>query len=300
MAARPTWQGHLRLSLVTCPVSLFKATEAKAGISFNMINPATNSRIKMVTHDASTGDEVDRSSLVKGYQIAKDQYVLIEPEDLETLKIESTKVLDIERFVDTASIDRIYWDEPYYIVPQGKTGIEAFAVILEAMRQQDKVALARIVLSQRERIVALEPRGNLLQMTTLRTHDEVREVGEYIDEPQLPKAERAMLEIAEKIIEQRTGDFDPTEFTDRYEEAVKELIERKSQGIKPVAAPELPEQTNVVNLMDALRKSLGTKPARQGRAPSKSAEVTRRPKPAKAKAAPKTAAPKAKKDRRAA
>jgi len=137
-------------------------------------------------------------------------------------------------------------------------------------------------------------------MTTLRTHDEVREVGEDIDEPKLPKAERAMLEIAEKIIEQRAGDFDPTEFTDRYEEAVKELIERKSQGIKPIAAPELPEQTNVVNLMDALRKSLGTEPARQGRAPSKSAEETRRPKPAKARAAPKTAAPKAKKAKRAA
>jgi DNA end-binding protein Ku len=298
--ARPTWQGHLRLSLVTCPVSLYKATEAKAGFSFNLINPATNSRIKMVTHDASTGEEVDRKSLVKGYQISKDQYVLIEPEDLDALKIESTKVLDIDRFVDAASIDRIYWDEPYYLTPQGKTGIEAFAVILEAMREQEKVALARIVLSQRERIVALEARGTLLQMTTLRTHDEVRLVGQDIDEPVLPKADRSMLDIAEKIIEQRAGEFDPSEFTDRYEKAVKELIEKKSQGMTPVAPPVTEETTNVVNLMDALRKSLGAEPDRQARAPSKTAdEQARRPKPAKPKAAIKTA-PRGKKSRKVA
>jgi DNA end-binding protein Ku len=258
MAARPTWEDHLRLSLVTCPVGLYKATEPKSGISFNFINPDTNSRIRMIAHDASTGEEVDRKKLVKGYEIEKGKYILIDPEDIDALKIESTKILDIEHFVDSDAIDRIYWDEPYYLVPAGKTGAEAFAVILEAMRAKGKVALGRLVMSGRERIVALEPRDNRLLLTTLRTHDEIRDADDATGNPRLPKPAKAMLDIAEKIIEQQAGAFDPSGFNDRYEDAVRQMIERKSKGAKPVAAMRnASDEGKVVDLMDALRRSIG-------------------------------------------
>lgn len=272
--ARPTWQGHLRLSLVTCPVALYKATESKAGISFNLINPETRSRIRMVAHDASTGEEIERSKLVKGYEVDKNQYVLIDPEDIDALKIESSKILDIERFVDASAIDRIYWDEPYYLAPDGKTGAEAFVVILEAMKEKGKVALGRLVLSQRERIVAMEPRDSRILMTTLRTHDEVRDADDATGPMNLPKAQKQMLEIAEKIIDQQSGRFDPNDFTDRYEDAVKALVERKTKGMKLVSPKESAAEPQVVDLMEALRKSLA------GKAPAQANDnrVARKPK----------------------
>ena len=258
MAIRPTWQGHLRLSLVTCPVALFKAAEPATGVSFNMINPKTNSRVKQVLKDATTGEPVDRGDLVKGFAVAKDEYVLIEPEEIEALKVESTKIIDIERFVDGTAIDRIYWDEPYYLVPDGKTGIEAFAVIREAMGEQGKVGLGRVVLSQRERMIAIEPRDGLLLVTTLRAHDEVRDADAMPGAHTAQKASREMLEIAGKIIDQAAGEFDPREFIDRYEDAVRKLIEQKRKGHKPVrAAAAEHEESNVVDLMEALRKSIG-------------------------------------------
>lgn len=255
MAIRPTWQGHLRLSLVTCPVAMFKATEPRAGISFNLINPKTNSRVKQVMTDASTGERIERSSLVKGFAIAKD--VLIEPEELDALKIESSDTIDIERFVERSAIDRIYWDEPYYLAPDGKTGAEAFAVIREAMQEQDRVGLGRVVLAQRERIVALEPRGQTILVTTLRAHDEVRAMEDIIGGRQIPRASKEMLDIAVKSIEQNAGDFDPEEFVDSYEAAVRDLVEKKRKGVKPVHA-ERPSHgdTNVVDLMEMLRKSI--------------------------------------------
>ena len=259
MAARPTWQGHLRLSLVTCPVALYKATEARTGISFNLINPRTKSRVKQVLTDASTGEAIDRKTLVKGFAIAKDEYVLIDPEEIDALKVESTRLIDLERFVELQAIDRIYWDEPYYLVPDGKTGIEAFAVIRDAMREKDRVGLGRVVLSQRERIVALEPRNDIILLTTLRAHDEVRDPDDLVTMPNVPKTARAMLDIADKIIEQQEGDFAPAEFVDRYEDAVRALIERKRKGQKPVRAekPSTDDDSNVVDLMDALRRSIG-------------------------------------------
>lgn len=219
MAARPTWQGHLRLSLVSCPVALYKATEARTGVSFNPINPRTKSRVKQVLTDASTGEP----------------------------------------------IDRIYWDEPYYLVPDGKTGIEAFAVIRDAMREKDRVGLGRVVLSQRERVVALEPRDEVILLTTLRAHDEVRDPDDLVALPKAPKTARAMLDIADKIIEQQQGDFAPAEFVDRYEDAVRALIERKRKGQKPVRAkkPAADDESNVVDLMDALRRSIGASSARR-------------------------------------
>jgi DNA end-binding protein Ku len=252
---RPTWEGHLRLSLVTCPVALYTATERTSEIHFNMINPKTNNRIRMQTVDAGTGKPVDRSDLVRGFEVSKNKYILVEKDELDAVKLESTRIIDIQEFVDADSIDRIYWDEPYYLASSGKTGIEAFAVIQAAMAKQQKVALGRVVLHTRERVCALEPRDTGILLTTLRTHDEIRSSSEIFDKD-LPKPEKGMLEIAEKIIEQQHAKFDPTEFKDRYEDALRELIARKKKG-KPVTAEEEPEDDGkVVDLMEALKQSL--------------------------------------------
>lgn len=254
-AMRPTWEGHLRLSLVTCPVALYSATERSADIHFNLINPKTNNRIRMQTVDAGTGKVVDRADLVKGYAVSKNKYVLLDKEELDAMKLESTRIIDIEEFVDAATIDRIYWDEPYYLAPAGKTGIDAFAVIRAAMATQKKVALGRVVLHTRERICALEPRDKGLLLTTLRTHDEIRDTGAVFDRS-LPKPNARMLEIARKIIEQQDATFDPRHFKDRYEDALRELIARKKKGEPVVSAAPEAEDDKVVDLMEALRKSL--------------------------------------------
>ena len=256
MAARPSWEGHLRLSLVTCPVTLYAATTEAESVRFNLINPKTNNRIKMQTVDAGTGQEVSRGDLVKGFEIAKGEYVLFDKDELDAVKLESTRIIDIEKFVPRASIDRLYWDTPYHLVPSGKTGVEAFAVIREAMKLKNTVALGRLVMGTRERICAIEIEEAGLVLTTLRTAEEVRDIDE-VAHPDLPKADRQMLAIAEKIIDQQSGDFDPAEFTDRYEEALRDLIEEKKKG-KPVkpSEPANDEGGKVVDLMEALRKSL--------------------------------------------
>ena len=255
MAARPSWEGHLRLSLVTCPVTLWAATSEAETVRFNLINPKTNNRIKMQTVDAGTGEEVSRADLVKGFQVAKGEYVLFDKDELDAVKLESTRVIDIEKFVPRASIDRLYWDTPYHLMPSGKTGIEAFAVIREAMKHKNMVAIGRLVMSTRERICAIEIEEGGLVLTTLRTAEEVRGV-EELAAPDLPRPDPRMLQIAEKIIEQQSGDFDPSEFQDRYEDALRALIEDKKKG-KPVkAARPANDDAKVVDLMAALKKSL--------------------------------------------
>ena len=254
-AMRPTWEGHLRLSLVTCPVALYTAVERTADVHFNMINPKTNNRIRMQTVDAGTGDVVDRADLVRGFEVSKNKYVLFDKDELDAVKLESTRIIDIEEFVDADTIDRIYWDEPYYLAPEGKTGIEAYSVIRAAMEKKGKVALGRVVMHQRERICALEPRDSGILLTTLRTHDEIRSPAEVFDR-NLSKPDPRMLQIAEKIIEQQEARFDPTEFKDRYEDALRDLIARKTKGEKLVSSAEPEQEDKVVDLMDALRKSL--------------------------------------------
>src|SRR6266851_4143810 len=245
-AMRPTWEGHLRLSLVTCPVALYSATERAADVHFNMINPKTNNRIRMQTVDAGTGRVIERAELVRGFEVAKNKYVLFDKDELDAVKLESTRIIDIEEFVDAATIDRIYWDEPYYLAPSGKTGIEAFSVIRAAMAKQNKVALGRLV---------LQPRDSGILLTTLRTHDEIRATDEVFDR-NLPKPDPRMLQIAEKIIEQQEAKFDPTEFKDRYEDALRDLIARKSKGEKLVTSEVPEEEDKVVDLMEALKRSL--------------------------------------------
>jgi len=265
MAARPSWEGHLRLSLVTCPVALYPATTEAETVRFNMINPATGNRIRMKTVDAGTGEEVSRGDLVKGYAIAKDEYVLLDKDDFEKVKLESTRIIDIEKFVPRESIDRLYWDTPYHLVPSGKTGIEAYAVIREAMKKKGKVAIGRLVMSTRERICAIEIEESGLLMTTLRTAEEVRAITE-VAAPPLPKADPQMLAIAEKIVEQQAGAFDPAEFVDRYEGALRELIEAKKKGYVSKPSHVANDDTNVVDLMAALRKSLKGSGGRPDRA----------------------------------
>lgn len=263
-AMRPTWEGHLRLSLVTCPVALYTATERSADIHFNLINPETNNRIRMQSVDAGTGEPVDRADLVKGFAVSKNKYVLFDKDELDAVRLESTRILDIEEFVDASDIDRIYWDEPYYLAPSGKTGIEAFSVIRAAMEKQKKVALGRVVMHQRERICALEPRDGGILLTTLRTHDEIRATSDVFDR-NLPKPDPRMLQIAEKIIEQQDARFDPTRFTDRYEDALRELIAKKKKGQPVVSEAPQQEEEKVVDLMEALKRSLkgGGGPSRE-------------------------------------
>jgi DNA end-binding protein Ku len=257
MAYRPTWQGHLKLSLVTCPVALYTATNSAGDVHFNLINPKTNNRIKMITTDPDTGP-IERSELVKGYEVSKGEYILLSQEEINSVKLESTKTIEIERFVPGDEIDRLYWDNPYFLAPDGKLAQEAFGVIRTAMEKSGQIALGRVVIGTRERILALEPRDKGILAYTIRTDAEVRKPDEIFGGITDKAADPAMIAIAEKIIEQQEGPFDPTQFVDRYEEALKALIEDKKKGHKPAKVAE-PEDTNVVDLMSALRASLAAK-----------------------------------------
>ncbi|MGI9169535.1 MAG: Ku protein [Caulobacteraceae bacterium] len=272
---RPTWRGHLRLSLVTCPVALYTGIASGGDIHFNLINPKTNNRIKMVTTDPDTGP-VDRADLVKGYEVERGRYVLITDEEIKAVRLESTKTIDIERFVPADKIDRLYWNDPYFLVPDGKLAGESFAVIREAMRQAGQIALGRVVISTREGMVALEPRDQGIVAYSLRARDEVRDPAEAFAGIAHVKVDPAMLAIAGKIIEQQEGPFDPGKFTDRYEEALKKMIAAKEKGKKPVLVEE-PEDTDVIDLMAALRASLGGKakaaPKSAKKAPAKRARA---------------------------
>ena len=298
MAARPTWRGHLKLSLVTCPVALYTATSSASDVHFNLINPATNNRIKMVTTDPDTGP-VDRGSLVKGYQVSKGEYVLLSADEIAAVKLESTKTLDIERFVAEADIDRAYWDTPYFLAPDGKVGQEAYAVIREAMRQSGQIALGRVVLSTRERLMALEPHAKGIMAFSLRTRGEVKDASDVFDEVDDVEANAGMVDIAAAIIKQQAGPFDPSQFNDRYEDALKALIAQKTAGRVPVGEAPPVEDTNVIDLMAALRASL-TRGAAPATPKAKPGTVKPAKRPAAAKAEPAAAAEKpAKRTRKA-
>jgi DNA end-binding protein Ku len=257
MAYRPTWRGHLKLSLVACPVALYTAVSAGGDVHFNLINPKTNNRIKMQTVDPETGP-VERGDLVKGYEVSKGEYILLTDEEIRSVKLESTKTIEIEHFVAEKDIDRLYWDNPYFLAPDGKMAQEAFAVIRDAMKKSGQIALGRIVMATRERILALEPRDKGILAYTLRTDAEVRDPQEVFGGIAGDKPNAGMIQIAEQIIAQKKGPFDPSEFVDRYEEALKALIEDKRKGHKLKAVSE-PDDTNVVDLMEALRASLAGK-----------------------------------------
>lgn len=262
LSARPVWQGHLRLSLVSCPVALYKATSRANDISFHLINPDTNNRIRMVPTDPEAGP-VNRSDLVRGYEIEKNRYVILTDEELDSVKLETTHTLDIERFVDADTIDRLFWDEPYVLLPTDDIAANAYDVIREAMADTNRIALGRVVMHTRERLMAIEPRDHGLLTYTLRMRDEVVNIAKALESIPAAKADRQMVDIADKIIAQLAGPFDPAEFRDRYEEALRDLIDRKEHGERPVAVAPPAAPSNVIDLMAALKKSLGAKPAHE-------------------------------------
>ena len=239
----------------SCPIALYPATSERDKISFNQLNKNTGHRIKYRRVDAETGDEVESSDIIKGYEVGKDQYIEIDPEELEAVAIESKRTIDIDEFVSKDEIDELYLNSPYYIAPDGEVGQQAFAVIREAIRKEGMVAIGKVVFTSREHIIALEARGKGLIGVTLRYPYEVRKEADYfedIPDEQIPKD---MLDLASHIVEMKAGHFDPSKFDDRYEDALKDLLKKKQEG-RPIERPERREPTNVVNLMDALRRSL--------------------------------------------
>jgi len=278
MAPRAYWKGYLKLSLVSCPIALYPASSSSERISFNRINRKTGNRLKQQMVDAGTSEPVDKENIARGYEYAKGQYLVIEDEEIDEIKIESTHTIDIDSFVPRSEIDDRYLASPYYIAPTDKVGQEAFSVIRDAMREEKKVGLGRVVLTRREHVVMLEPFDKGLLATTLRYPYEVREHAEYFSDIPSLKLPAEMMKLAAHIVETKAGHFEPKKFEDHYEQALIELVKSKEAG-KPVETEgEEAAPPRVINLMDALRASIeaGTrKPAAAStgarRAPKKKA-----------------------------
>jgi DNA end-binding protein Ku len=256
MAPRANWKGFLRLSLVTCPVALYPATSDTEKVSFNQINRKTGHRIKYAKVDADTGEEVANEDIMKGYKIDTDTYVEVSKDELDDIALESTRTIEIDEFVPKTDIDSRYLIRPYYLIPDGKVGHDAFAVIRETIRSMNKVAIGRVVLTNREHIIALEPLDNGLMGTLLRYPYEVRSEKEYFDDIQDVKITKDMLDLAKHIVEQKSGSFEPEQFEDRYEQALIDLINQKRNGLKTTAKAAPKSGGNVISLMDALKRSL--------------------------------------------
>jgi len=267
MAPRANWKGFLKLSLVSCSIALVQATSTRERIRFNIINRDTGNRVRYRQIDAETGKEVPEADRVKGYKVADGSYVLLESEELEEVALESTHTIDIEAFVPRKEIDDIYLDLPYYLFPDDEVGVEAFTVIRDAMRATSLVGLARVVLYNHEHLLMLEPLGKGIKATALRQEEEIRDPKDYFSEIENVKVPKDMLELAEHILKTKRGHFDPSKFSDRYEDALKALIKAKQAGKAPPAAPAPP--SNVINLMDALRRSVRSGRSGSGEAPSR-------------------------------
>src|SRR5712671_2617692 len=279
MAPRAYWKGSLKLSLVSCPVMLYPASTSVEKTRFHMINKETGNRLKQQMVDVETGDVVESDQKGRGYEVSKGEYVEVEREELEAVQVESNHTIDIDSFVPRDEIDKRYLNHPYYIAPDGKAGADAFAVIRDAMKDKDRVALARIVLSNREHVIAIEPLGKGLLGTTLRYPYEMRDEQEYFDDIANPKISKDMVELASHILDSKAAHFDPSKFRDEYENALKALVRRKASG-KPVKSAEREERPdNVISLMDALQQSLKGKAAakRASHASSRTARRTSRP-----------------------
>ena len=270
MAPRPTWKGYLKLSLVSCAVAMYTATSTSSRIRLNIINRETGNRIRNQAIDSETGDVVENENKVKGYEVDDGRYVLLEEDELDEVALESTHTIDIEEFVDRNEVDEIYLDESFYIVPNDEVAYEAFAVIREAMKKKNMVGLGRVVMHRRERLLMLEPRHKGIAATALRYKPEVRNEDNYFDDIPATRVPGDMLQLAEHILDQKKGHFDPDRFEDRYEDALQALIKAKRAG-KEAPKVEAPKASNVINLMDALRRSVkGEGGAKAGHARAKS------------------------------
>lgn len=263
MAPRALWKGYLKLSLVSCAIAMFTATSATERIRFNMLNRKTGHRLKQQYIDSVSGELVEPEDRARGYEVAKNEYVVIEDEELDAIEIESTHTVTVDKFVPRDDVDELYLDTSYYVAPDDRVALEAFSVIRDAMRNSGTVGLARIVLHRRERVVMLEPRGRGLLATTLHYPYEVRSADAIFEEIQPVKLDKETLDLAATIIESKRGEFDPSQFEDRYENALIDLVKSKQAGERVQAPPRVAPPSNVVNLMDALRRSL----AAEGKAP---------------------------------
>src|SRR6266478_2890497 len=276
MAVRAYWKGSLKLSLVSCPVLPYPATTTVDKTRFHMINKETGNRLKQQMVDAETGDVVEGDQKGRGYELKKGEYVEIEKEELEAVQIESNHTIEIDSFVPRDEIDKRYYNNPYYVAPDGKAAIDAFAVIRDAMKDEDRVALARIVLTNREHVMAIEPLGKGLLGTTLRYPYELRDEDDFFEDIKSPKITRDMAELASHILDTKAAHFDPAKFKDEYENALKTLVKRKAAG-KPVKSAEREERPdNVISLMDALRQSLKGKASAKRSAHSPARRTTHR------------------------
>jgi DNA end-binding protein Ku len=273
MAPRAYWKGYLRLSLVSCPIALFPATSEREKIRFHQLNRETGNRVRYRKVDEDTGDEVEQSDIIKGYEVEKGKYIELTSEELEAAAIDSTRMIEIDEFVPEKEIDELYIADPYYILPDGEVGTQAFAVIREAIKQEGMVALGKVVFTSREHIIALKPRGKGLMGVTLRYPYEVRNERDYFDDIPDEKVTKDMLDLARHIVETKSGHFHPQKFEDHYENALKDLLKKKQHGEK-IQAPTGREPSKVINLMDALRRS--AKGEAKRRAPTKASTTNHR------------------------
>jgi len=255
MAPRASWKGYLKLSLVSCPVAMFPATTASERISFNTLNRETGNRLRQQMIDSVTEEVVEREDRVRGYEFAKGNYVTVEDEDLDKVELESTHTIDITEFVAVSEIDPVYLDGAQYLAPDDKVAEEAFSVIREAMKRKKVAGLGKLVINRRERIVALTPRGRGILLTNLHYKYEVRDDEAYFSDIEDVDIPDEMLDLAEHIIDRKMSRFNPERFEDRYENALIEMLRAKQQG-REIKAPKEERPSNVVNLMDALRRSI--------------------------------------------
>ncbi|WP_428490677.1 Ku protein [Rhodopila sp.] len=287
MAQRPIWRGHLRLALVSCPVALYNAKHDRAAIRFHLINPETGNRIQMVTQDSETEKPLSRRDLVKGYEFKKNTYLLMTDEDFDSVKVDSSETMTVEKFVEADSIDAIYYDASYYVVPDGQTGRDVYAVLLEAIEKTGRTALSRVVIGQRERTIALRPMQGGLVAQTLFEQRDINDAKTMFDDAAAIKTDPEMVKLATQLIDRQTGRYDPSDLEDRYETRLREMIDAKlkGEGIEEEATPE-PAQTNVIDLMAALKRSLGDDAAATKADAKPAAKATAKAKPEKPAATP--------------
>ena len=274
MAARAYWQGQIRLALVSIPVEIYSASKSGAKIRFNQIHEPSGKRIKYEKTVPGVGP-VDRDDIIKGYEISKGEYVLLEDEEIEAVKIESRKTLELVQFVEACEIDPLYFEKPYYVAPKDDLAEEAFVVLREALRKSKKVALGQLSVRGSEKLVAIKPCGKGLLLETLRYADEVRKGQAFFDEIDEAKPKKELLDLATTLIEEKSAPFDASEFEDRYVDALKKLIDKKAKSkskkaiVADVDEPDSGDGGNVIDLMAALKKSVGEKKASSGKSGSK-------------------------------
>ena len=271
MPARPIWRGHLRLSLVSCPVALWNARHERAAIRFNLINPESGNRVRMVTQDAETGKELERRNLVKGYEFRKNQYLLLTDEDFDSVRVDSSSAMAVEKFVDTASIDPVYYDSAYFLAPDGDAGRDVYAVLCQAIAETGKTALSRVVISQRERTIAIRPAGDGLMAHTLYEDRDLNSSKDLFEGLAQIKIDPEMVELATQLVQRQSGKYEPSDIEDLYETRLRAMIDAKlkGEGIDLEFEAPVARDTNVIDLMAALKNSLGQLPAEKAAPPKR-------------------------------